>query len=105
VRQRINVIERATILAEHNHVEIGDLPGEIVKPSRTTSAGPVTPTSQKLEDLERAHVIQVLRQNSGNKAQAARSLGIHRRKLYRLLERFSIQPEEIRRFQESVPHR
>lgn len=104
VRQLINVIERATILAEHNRVEISDLPGEIVKPSRTKPAVAIAPTSQKLEDLERAHVIQVLRQNSGNKAQAARTLGIHRRKLYRLLERFSIQPEEIRQFQESVPH-
>jgi DNA-binding NtrC family response regulator len=35
----------------------------------------------------------VLSKHNGNKAQAARALGIHRRKLYRLLERFQ-QSEE-----------
>jgi len=49
----------------------------------------------RLEDLERAHVVRILRDNHGNKAQAARALGIHRRKLYRILERFDIQPDEI----------
>ena len=97
VRQLINVIERATILAENGCVEIEDLPGEIVKPSAEThSISRIPLENQKLEDLERAHVIQMLRKHEGNKAQAARSLGIHRRKLYRLLERFEIRPDEIR---------
>ena len=108
VRQLINVIERATILAHDGRVELEDLPSEILKPQRQTSGAATPPStvvgSQKLEDLERAHVINILRQNSVNKAQAARSLGIHRRKLYRLLERFNITPEEIRQF-ESTPSR
>jgi len=33
-------------------------------------------------------VLGVLEKESGNKASAARKLGIHRRKLYRLLDRF-----------------
>lgn len=53
------------------------------------------PVGVRLEDLERAHVVRILRDNHGNKAQAARALGIHRRKLYRILERFDIQPDEI----------
>lgn len=96
VRQLINVLERATILAEDRQIDIDDLPGEVARPVRHDRATPQQPSYEKLEDLERAHVIRLLRQHSGNKAQAARSLGIHRRKLYRLLERFSIQPEEIR---------
>lgn len=96
VRQLINVLERATILAENHCIDIDDLPGEVVRPARHDRAEPPQPSYEKLEDLERAHVIRLLRQHSGNKAQAARSLGIHRRKLYRLLERFNIQPEEIR---------
>ena len=97
IRQLINVIERAMILAENNCVETDDLPREILEPteSTTSTVKRTVPTSQKLEDLERAHVIQVLRQNTGNKAKAARALGIHRRKLYRLLERFNIQPDEM----------
>ena len=47
----------------------------------------------RLEDLEKAHIVEILRQQNGNKARAARALGIHRRKLYRLLERHGIQDE------------
>ena len=111
VRQLINVLERAQILADDGIIRIDDLPRDVVNPS----AGPrpsrsidgpdrpvsVSPPSQKLEDLERAHVVQILRQSHGNKAQAARALGIHRRKLYRLLERFSITPDEIHGDEES----
>jgi transcriptional regulator of acetoin/glycerol metabolism len=47
----------------------------------------------RLDDLEKAHVVEILRQQNGNKARAARVLGIHRRKLYRLLERHGLHEE------------
>lgn len=49
--------------------------------------------SPRLEDLEKAHIVDILRQQNGNKARAARVLGIHRRKLYRLLERHGIHED------------
>ena len=96
VRQLINVIERATILAEDGCVQVCDLPKEVTGNTDHRVAPLVRPmsSSEKLEDLERAHVLQVLHSHDGNKARAARALGIHRRKLYRLLERFDIRPEE-----------
>lgn len=42
-----------------------------------------------LEELERQYVRQVLRQLRGNKAAAARALGIDRRTLYRKLEKWA----------------
>jgi DNA-binding NtrC family response regulator len=48
---------------------------------------------KRLDVIERAHIIDVLRQERGNKARTARTLGIHRRKLYRLMERFEIGEE------------
>jgi DNA-binding NtrC family response regulator len=96
VRQLINVIERATILAEDGCVQVCDLPKEVTGNTDHRVAPIARPasSSEKLEDLERAHVLQVLHSHDGNKARAARALGIHRRKLYRLLERFDIRPEE-----------
>lgn len=102
IRQLINVLERAQILADDGEIVIDDLPREIVnaQSSETASTASDTrqtpdPSSVRLEDLERAHVVRLLREHQGNKAQAARALGIHRRKLYRMLERFNIQTDEF----------
>ncbi len=102
VRQLKNALERAQILAEGHEITIDDLPSEIV--DGTTHGGPdassvhMQPTrphvdSPRLEDLERAHIVEILKRENGNKASAARVLGIHRRKLYRLLERYHIGSE------------
>lgn len=116
VRQLINVIQRATILAENKTITAADLPGEITQaeagtpPASAVTQGPpkpvpegnghaasaTTPGSEgsaetlKLDEIEKAHVLDVLARENGNKARAARALGIHRRKLYRLLERFDV---------------
>ena len=40
---------------------------------------------------ERAKIIEILRRENGNKSRAARALGINRRKLYRLVEKYGIE--------------
>ncbi|MCA9059758.1 MAG: helix-turn-helix domain-containing protein, partial [Planctomycetaceae bacterium] len=47
-------------------------------------------STSRLDELERNHIIDILHREKWNKARAARTLGIHRRKLYRLLERYGI---------------
>lgn len=92
VRQLINVIDRATILADNNTITPDDLPAEIVDATFETQ----TPTARlsqdtsRLDEIEKAHIVEILSREKGNKAKAARALGIHRRKLYRLLERFDL---------------
>ncbi|HQU44376.1 MAG TPA: sigma 54-interacting transcriptional regulator, partial [Pirellulales bacterium] len=88
VRQLINVIERAKILAEDSLVRLGDLPVE-VQHSHETRQGRHC-VSSSLDLIERAHVVDVLEREKGNKVQAARALGINRRSLYRLLKRHGI---------------
>lgn len=98
VRELINVTQRATILADENEITLDDLPRELTH--RAAQAKPAAPAvtvdrGVKLEDIQRAHVLEVLKQQGGNKAKTARVLGIHRRKLYRLLERFESEPTSV----------
>jgi transcriptional regulator with GAF, ATPase, and Fis domain len=96
VRQLINAVERAMILADDHRITIDDLPREVVTVDRTAAVPGVAarpPDAVDLASVERDHIVRVLRQQQGNKARAARALGIHRRKLYRLIERFKIDLE------------
>lgn len=98
VRELINVIQRATILADNHEITLDDLPRELTESASITPAeSPAVSSNSKdtmaiqgdrLDDIAKAHVLEVLERENGNKAKAARVLGIHRRKLYRLLERF-----------------
>jgi DNA-binding NtrC family response regulator len=51
------------------------------------------PLPQALDTLERQHIVDVLRQVSGNRMAAAKMLGISRRALYRRLERYQLVDE------------
>ena len=93
VRQLINVIERAKLLADDTTIRVNDLPREITREqteSKQRNAG-------ELAHVERAKIVEVLLREKGNKTIAARTLGIDRRKLYRLLDRFKIDPREFAR--------
>lgn len=98
VRQLINALERATVLADDQTITIDDLPREVVDAVAETTSEPTAlrVDSTRLDEIEKAHIIEVLEREDGNKARAARALGIHRRKLYRLLERFDLHKTEPR---------
>ena len=96
VRELENCIERAVALASFDQIAVSDLP-EKVRAFRSSqlvlsSDDPTTLTT--LEELERHYVARVLEAVNGNKAAAARILGIERKTLYRMLERWG----------ERVPH-
>jgi DNA-binding NtrC family response regulator len=52
---------------------------------------PVLPPPSPLDEVERGHIMDVLRQTGGNRVAAARVLGISRRSLYRRLDRHQIE--------------
>ena len=89
VRELANVIERAQILAEGGTITTDDLPETLVRAaSAADPAAPVDPES--LDAVESRHIAEVLRRAGGNKVRAAKALGISRRTLYRMLERYGL---------------
>jgi len=103
VRQLINVIERAKILGDDHRVRLRDLPAEVVSPKESPAAQ-VSSGSNHLADIERAHVLEVLKRERGNKARAARSLGVNRRSLYRLIEKYHLQEFETAEARSDATH-
>jgi len=92
VRQLINVIERAKILADDQSIMASDLPPELDAPA-VGSSQPVPSdgsSSDDLQSLQKSKIVDVLDRVGGNKTRAARLLGITRRSLYRLLERYEL---------------
>ncbi|MGE0759731.1 MAG: sigma-54-dependent transcriptional regulator [Pirellulaceae bacterium] len=97
IRQLLNAIERGKIMAEGNMVRLKDLPHEVTDQSAPVmeNRAPAVVFTDDLATIERAKVVEVLRRESGNKTRAARALGIDRRKLYRLVEKYDIQSNEF----------
>ncbi len=89
VRQLQNAIERAKVLAEEDRIELKNLPSAIVEsePSRSTT---YIDDKIDLETLNKIHVEETYNRCDKNKTKTARALGINRRSLYRLLEKYSI---------------
>jgi two-component system response regulator HydG len=89
VRQLENWMERAVALTAFEQITVNDLPDKVQHFRPTESAvGELDPEHMlTLHEVENRHIEQVLRATGGNKAQAARVLGMDRRTLYRKLER------------------
>lgn len=95
IRQLVNAIDRAKILADCQKIRLKDLPADVVLQAPSTSSAPsIDGTADRsLASMERAHLIEVMQRERGNKARAARTLGVNRRSLYRLLERYGLSTD------------
>jgi DNA-binding NtrC family response regulator len=94
VRQLINAIERAKILSDDEVLRRENLPPEVLGGHTPTNSTIVAPEID-LASLTRARVVQALQHAGGNKLRAAKALGVSRRSLYRLLEKYQIEPSEV----------
>lgn len=94
VRELANVLERAQILAENGRITLDDLPETLQHLPLQLQSDPLDPGSThplNLHEQERRSVIAAMEQAHGNKVHAAKSLGISRRALYRLLEKYRLE--------------
>jgi len=95
VRELENAIERAVSLSHGPLLTPDDLPAQIRQaptPAEPKSDGGETAESVylTLEEVEKRHLTRVLKETKGNKVKAAKILGIDRRTLYRMAERFGL---------------
>ena len=86
-RELENAIERAMVLGRESVLRLEDLPEAVRRgaPVESLQDAAIRP----LEEVERQHIFRVLGRVQGNKAAAARLLGMDRKTLYRKLESYS----------------
>jgi DNA-binding NtrC family response regulator len=81
VRELKNVVERIVILESSDVIGVEDLPGEITAFHAPRNTFPVSGPPRRLEEVERAYILEVLKMVNGNKTKAAEVLGITRQTL------------------------
>ena len=88
VRELENCIERAVALCRLDQITVDDLPAKLQSYAESQIVISTSSPNElvTLDEMKRRYARQVLQLVGGNKAQAARMLGIDRRSLYRRLE-------------------
>jgi DNA-binding NtrC family response regulator len=90
VRQLENTIQRIVLFSRGSVIEPDDIPGALQNVRRDTPAG-LFEDLPSLEEVERRYFEHVLKAVGRNRTRAADVLGIDRRTLYRMADRFGIK--------------
>jgi two-component system, NtrC family, response regulator HydG len=85
VRELQNLVLRLTVMKDGETAALPDLP-QAMRTARRTAPG-----ARSLDDMEAGHIRAVLAGVSGNKARAARILGIDRKTLYAKIRRYGLE--------------
>jgi len=93
IRELENVIERAAILCRNSIIEPQDLslPNTPMSLPAGSHADNKIGTALPLKEIERMHIEGVLRSFRGNKAEAAKILGISLKTLYTKIQQYQIK--------------
>ena len=86
VRELENAIERAVVVGKGREMQPEDLPIFCHEPSPAIR-------NNSLQEVEKAHIQQILKENSWNIARSAKILGIDRSTLYSKIKRYEIEKE------------
>jgi DNA-binding NtrC family response regulator len=82
VRELENAIERAVVVGKSKNIQPEDLP---------ISQEPQFSGRGSLQEMEKAHILHVLKQNDWNISRSAKVLGIDRSTLYKKLSRYNLR--------------
>ncbi len=96
VRELQNVIERAVVLAEGETITPAELPASLRLPQKVPAEIVADHLSLKkakrqwVEAFEREYLIALLNKHQGNISQAAKTAGVDRKTIHRLIKRYRI---------------
>ena len=97
VRELQNVVERAVVLAEGEQIAPAELPAALRLPQKAPTAAVADHLSLKrakrhwVETFEREYLIALLKKHEGNISQAAKTAGVDRKTIHRLIKRYRIE--------------
>ena len=94
VRELENAIERAVAVSSAPILLPNDLPDHLAGAVAAEVRAPAPPALVSLDDLTRQHIARVLAATEGNKKRTAEILGVDRRTLYRMLQRYGMDTSE-----------
>ena len=92
VRELSHVLERSVALAQDTVIGVDDLPSELHGAPPASLPSDLVGDSPTLEELKKRYIRRVLERSGGNISRAAAILGLERRSLYRMLQRYGIDP-------------
>ena len=91
VRELANVIERAVVLGQPPTIQIEDLsPGIVAAETEVDNRSTSPSYHQSVDEYRREVIVNALAQTQGNRAAAARLLGLQRSYLLKLMKSFAI---------------
>ena len=89
VRELENIMQHAFVLCRGNTIQRQHLPEEFTVELHATTDEKSSPMT--LQNIEKQAIREALKNNAGNKSQAARQLGINPSTLYRKMYRYGIE--------------
>ena len=91
VTEWVRIIVPLVVFSRGSVIDVSDLPFKATGPDLHERLFADLPS---LDEIERRYLLHVIEQVGGNRTRAAEVLGIDRRTLYRMAERFSIDLKE-----------
>jgi len=88
VRELRNCLETMLLIGASDRIELGDLPSEVQEGGLPVSDAPLS--MRPIAEVERELIRNTLRDLKGNRARAARALGISTRTLYRRIKELGL---------------
>ncbi len=92
IRQLRNAIRTMVVMCDRDELDVQDIPPEIHRPRQLTGSaiGTADLGGVSLNDLEKQAIVDTLAKTRGNREQAAKTLGIGERTLYRKIKEYGL---------------